>query len=463
MPEFAGLEVTDFMSLEAMGYPGFRKISVSQRNACGINDIDQTITCWGWNENGQSQPPAGAKFLEVSTGPKFSCGILLDSTLKCWGLADAGRTTPPKGKFKAITVGVDHACALDNHGQPSCWGESTFYQLYEVPEKTRFKSISAGLKHTCGIRLNDTVQCWQAGLYPGADPPKDIKFRSIRAGTSSTCGVRLHDGAVTCWGNPVRSRMVPNLFDKSPIDVPLQSIGDGCGLTSEGTIRCWMPQNHLAHTPPRFEKFHGSCGIASKSKEIYCLARNAKSKWKRVSKQKFKEVVATSTKCGIRSDDSVICFNLLPRGQLKVTDAAYKNIVAARGFACAIRREDSRVKCWGNTELPETQPPDTAFASISAGERRVCGIRLSDSQIECWGRSGIQIPAGKYSKVLSSFGVCAIREDRTVGCWGHQSLANVPKGEFKDLSMGLYQACALNLDGKVVCWGRVVRNFNPDP
>lgn len=465
MPALLGLEVPDFMLLEAQGYPGFQKISVSRHNACGINDIDQTITCWGWNWTGQSQPPAQAKFLEVSTGSKFSCGILVDNTLKCWGLDDAGRTSPPKGKFKAVTVGVDHACALNNQGKPRCWGESTFYQLYKVPEETQFKSISAGLKHTCGIRLeDDTVECWQAGLYSGADPPKDVRFRTIRAGTQSTCGTRMDDGVLTCWGRPVRAlRKFPNLFDKSPIDVPLQSISDGCGLTSAGTIRCWLPRKHLEASPPLFEKLDGSCGIASGSKELYCYRNYSTSSWKRVSKRKFKEVSGGSARCGIRADDSVICFNLLGRGSLEVADDAYRNIVTARSFACAIRKSDSRVKCWGDTELPETQPPDTAFDSISAGERRVCGIRSSDSQIECWGRSGIQIPTGKYSKVLSSFGVCGIREDKTVGCWGNQRLANVPKGEFKDLSMGLRHACALTLEGEVICWGEVVRNFKPGP
>jgi alpha-tubulin suppressor-like RCC1 family protein len=51
--------------------------------------------------------------------------------------------------------------------------------------------------------------------------------------------------------------------------------------------------------------------------------------------------------------------------------------------------------------------------------------------------------------------VCAIRQDRTLRCWGMNDLgqASPPKGRFKTVSMGDVHGCGIRINGRLSCWG----------
>jgi len=51
--------------------------------------------------------------------------------------------------------------------------------------------------------------------------------------------------------------------------------------------------------------------------------------------------------------------------------------------------------------------------------------------------------------------VCAIRQDRTLRCWGMNDLgqASPPKGRFKTISMGDVHGCGIRINGRLSCWG----------
>ncbi|GIW44313.1 MAG: hypothetical protein KatS3mg077_1595 [Candidatus Binatia bacterium] len=52
----------------AEGICGFAQVSAGERHTCGVK-TDGTVQCWGWNNSGQSSPPAGT-FAQVSAGER---------------------------------------------------------------------------------------------------------------------------------------------------------------------------------------------------------------------------------------------------------------------------------------------------------------------------------------------------------------------------------------------------------
>lgn len=58
-------------------------VSAGGAHSCRLR-ADQTIGCWGSDEYGQSDAPAG-EFLSVSAGSRHSCGLRADQSVECWG------------------------------------------------------------------------------------------------------------------------------------------------------------------------------------------------------------------------------------------------------------------------------------------------------------------------------------------------------------------------------------------
>ncbi|MXZ29910.1 MAG: hypothetical protein F4236_05455 [Acidimicrobiia bacterium] len=45
---------------------------------------DAAVVCWGDNEDGQADAPAGA-YIAVAAGRSHSCALRRDHTATCWG------------------------------------------------------------------------------------------------------------------------------------------------------------------------------------------------------------------------------------------------------------------------------------------------------------------------------------------------------------------------------------------
>lgn len=121
-------------------------------HTCALLDRGQ-VSCWGnntfgylgtgdnANRNTPSPPinlPAGTTATGLSTGRAHVCAILTTGGVSCWGLGATGRlgtgnsadrntpspplALPADTTATALDVGTDHACAVLNTGQISCWG-----------------------------------------------------------------------------------------------------------------------------------------------------------------------------------------------------------------------------------------------------------------------------------------------------------------------------------------------------
>jgi alpha-tubulin suppressor-like RCC1 family protein len=75
-----------------------------------------------------------------------------------------------------VTVGQDHACALDPSGNAFCWGHGQWNQVGQtaigsappvaaptpvaVLTSVQFRALAAGDQHTCGIGTDNHIYCW---------------------------------------------------------------------------------------------------------------------------------------------------------------------------------------------------------------------------------------------------------------------------------------------------------------
>lgn len=176
----------------------FKKISAGQSHACGITTGDQ-LYCWGNNLSGRlgdgttasTTTPipidSGVTYLDIAAGGSHTCGITQLQDIKCWGAGPFGQlgtgsypsqllvpTTAPAGgiKFRSITAGNVHTCAISTTEDIYCWGhningqlgDSTFTSRSEptlIPGGIKFKQVSAGLTHTCAVAINNQASyCW---------------------------------------------------------------------------------------------------------------------------------------------------------------------------------------------------------------------------------------------------------------------------------------------------------------
>ncbi|MBZ5709724.1 hypothetical protein [Nannocystis pusilla] len=86
-----------------------------------------------WDERAFERAPGGA-FKAVSCGNWHCCAIKVEDTLACWGNDEDGRASPPAGQFSAVMAAVEHSCAVRAEGGVVCWGSNHLGQC-NVPQR----------------------------------------------------------------------------------------------------------------------------------------------------------------------------------------------------------------------------------------------------------------------------------------------------------------------------------------
>jgi alpha-tubulin suppressor-like RCC1 family protein len=255
----------------------FTDVAVGETHTCGLAK-NGTVHCWGFdNEFGQSDAPTG-RFRQISAGLAHTCGVTVGEEIKCWGLGDGtqtpepgpcesrvdyGQSQPPEGKFKFVSAGAVHTCALTPGGKAECWGSNERAQAFE-PSGT-FSDISAGPGHTCAVKSDGTILCWGEPLFdPNHDKQREIRhikpsrgtFIEVEAGPRFSCG-RKQSGRVECWGrlgDPENEEISSEPY--RDMSVARMHI---CGIRLDGYVECWMEpigeSNPEIHKP-RTGSFH---------------------------------------------------------------------------------------------------------------------------------------------------------------------------------------------------------------
>ena len=260
-----------------------------------------------------------------------------------------------------------------------------------------FKAVSAGSNHSCGIRTDDTIVCWGFDGQGRTDAPTG-GFKAVSAGSNHSCGIRTDD-SIVCWGDNGQGQTdAPTGSFKAVSAGGVQS----CGIRTNNTNICWGGGDSLG-SPLKAVSVgpNYSCGIVNWSDDrIICggspPASDPTGSFKAVSAGgSHVSVGGGSHFCGIRTDDTIVCWGDNKFAQTDTPTGGFKAVSAGGFHSCGLRADDSIV-CWGNNGNGQTDAPTGGFKAVSAGHDHSCGLRADDSII-CWGFNGqgqTDVPTG---------------------------------------------------------------------
>ena len=232
---YAGGGVLCTDSVPPSGLPPLQKVAPGRFYACGLS-TSGSIHCWGYNSDGQTNPPGGSGFRDLAAGRFHACALRADGTATCWGRNGQGQASPPVAEtFEELSVGLEHSCGRRSDGTVVCWGSNRRGQS-AVPSGVSFQQVVAGAEHTCGLRSDGTARCWGVNNFGQSSPPSSVVFQRLAAGADHTCGL-LPNGNVLCWGD--NDWGVLDYLLGSSFTVLTAGGMSTCGLTPAARAVCW--------------------------------------------------------------------------------------------------------------------------------------------------------------------------------------------------------------------------------
>ena len=166
-------------------------------------DADGAVVCWGRNEYGQCNTPAGLPSVtQIAGGGFHTIALKSDGTVACWGFNYYGQCSTPAGlaSVTQIAGGEHHTIALKSNGTVACWGFNALGQCNTPAGLASVTQIAAGTYHTIALKSNGTVACWGENTYGQCSTPAGLaSVTQIAAGGQHTITL----GAKMMW--PVRA------------------------------------------------------------------------------------------------------------------------------------------------------------------------------------------------------------------------------------------------------------------
>jgi alpha-tubulin suppressor-like RCC1 family protein len=509
-------------------------------HACAIDTAGKAF-CWGNNGYGEigvgtssgtfpvTQVVGSDTFTSIAAGDEFTCAVTTTGRIRCWGendngeLGDGTRTSNPTphaitgdtGGWVGIAAGLHHACARDQQGSVSCWGENRFGQVASdtpgfdfttVPTKVTtgpgaFSAIATGDHHTCAIASSDKVM-WCAGLAGGGQlasigshtSPTQITgtWTAVAAGVKTTCAIDSTQH-MSCWGSngggPVGDgtttpRAMPTAVSGNQSWSGV-AVGDHvCGLDSTNILYCWGPNGAMQlgdgttndrHTPTMTTLTTAQLAHVSSENDSTCvISVNAAICW---GENYFGQ-------CGSTVN---------PQSPGAVSGTVLQ-VAAGDDVTCALPTGGG-VSCWGYGDaladgmlITRSTPgavPDLngiTFDQLVVGNTHVCA--RSGTRLWCWGvdysgqvgdqSNGIaRVPFEHTGRAWIAVGAggdhtCAIESPGRLYCWGGNAFGQVGDGTMVDRSqptvvgsdtdwasviLGHDHSCAFKTDGSLWCWG----------
>lgn len=264
--------------------------------------------------------------LDVATGSQITCMVTALGDLTCWysGSSLWETTASDTGPWKAVDVGLDHACALRTNGDLDCWGLRAAFEDDPTSPDSAFRAgpfaaVSLGIRLGCGGTQAGTWRCW--AFNPGWDRYMPASLDDVTSFSAWDGACAVIDGSAVCWGAEL------NEFDKdgnpdfsSVSDVTQVALGHGgaCVVDQTGGLWCsdvsageWGSVYRLdggveAVTRPR----EGMSLCALKQGDIQCYGPITYHVGKRLLGGPFRKIAAEDDfVCGISSvDDQLRCF-----------------------------------------------------------------------------------------------------------------------------------------------------------
>ena len=243
-------EARELTPVAVIGGLVFRQIGAGGLRSCGVT-TGNVGYCWGSNtfgslgigtEGNRAAPTrvaGGLRFLQIDAGGLLhGCGVTSDRRVYCWGdnsegqLGDGTRLemesvpvpVASTDRFRQVSTGERHTCAVTTADQAYCWGDNRNGQLGIGTDQRRrlnptlvagghaFRQIAAGDFHTCAVTTARQAYCWGQGIMgqigDGAtlqrNSPRLVAggrtFDRVTAGARHACGETGANRAF-CWGD----------------------------------------------------------------------------------------------------------------------------------------------------------------------------------------------------------------------------------------------------------------------
>jgi hypothetical protein len=253
---------------------------------------------------------------------------------------------------------------------------------------------------------------------------------------------------------------------------PNVNLREGCGIRTDGTLRCWG----LSASDPQGNPPAGKFTQVTTGDWSYCALRSDATAvcWGVINDYDSRPAgtftqlsVGGTDACGVRSNGSVDCWgssvsveHARPPGgtftQISLAGAGSSDDDHGWFGGCGLR-PDGHAVCWTfDSRDPAPTPPDGTFTQIAGS----CGLRVDGTAV-CWGHEP-RAPDGTYTRIFVDYDAygpathCALRPDATAVCWGSDVLSGntwtgtLPGGPFNQLS----KFCGVRPDGSAICWGQ---------
>ncbi len=529
------------------------KISAWQ-HSCAIKA--GVLWCWGVNNWGQlgngttssSEKPVqvssvstGSQWVAVATGYLHTCAIRDTGEMYCWGVGNSGElgnslieTDSTKTRSSPILVDTPAGILVDLTDPAN--------------SKVNWTQVVAGSAFTCGIHSNSLAQgqlfCWgnnnlgslgstdqttalgvefvPQAVFLGAD--LENNWVGVTASPVHTCGIRqkLNETTLWCWGYGTSGQLGNGLYQSSLIPSQVMStqgstIPDNdwidvaagrehsCGIRADSTLWCWginsngtlgnpsQPSSQLAPIQEGsfatdwvkvFANYYQTCALKTSGK-FSCWGKNNFGQAGNGKLSKFGEQLPTPS----------------------ATNEGWSELALGIEHVCAISNANSiapnAIACWGNAERnylgsvasETTIPLQVGLAQdwldVSAGigylKEFTLGLRgsLLDNNMYGWGSNYYgylgngdlrlvqeQFPVLETNNVITTWkklsaggqNACGIQVDDTLHCWGlwwnlplstgtTASPLQVGTGQWLDVDSGYSHACGIKFDNSLWCWG----------
>ena len=375
--------------------------------------------------------------------------VRLHLLLPLFALCLAAPAAGAQPAWTSVSVGDDHACALDAAGRAYCWGNNHAAQL-GARTPVHCGIVSESGHRSCYPTANDTVPQLAAG---------GMRFASISAGRYLTCGVDPA-GRAFCWGDAMgdtaayRDRCLDSTacsFAPVPL-VPARRFvaveaGERCAVPREGTALCWgfgRGEEARSSTPWPMAvaavagdvETHTRCAV-TRDHRAYCLGNadfgvlgngGADSAAAPPADGRFTQVAVLSWwVCGLDEQGAAHCWGAAGyadarRGQTRPGfDQCERNgtqtwcnwipepVAGGRRFRSVTAMPRSTMPMfiemvgltptgeawvWGGDRVPKRWHPEHRWTSVSAADWGQCGV-TTGGELFCWGRNPHEVVQGR--------------------------------------------------------------------
>lgn len=330
-------------------------------------------------------------------------------------------------RFTSVTAAANKTCALDDAGQPWCWGMGVGSTPWPEATPLRFAAFTLGYAHGCG--LTAAGEAWCAGnndagqLGNGSTQAVSsfvqvtggLTFSQLVAGADATCGL-TSAGVAWCWGANDGGQLGTGDRVETHVPVPvagghtfvrLQTSHDAwyegatCGVTSSGEAWCWgmmMPGDGSNEPSDLPVQVAGTGWVDVKTSFIRTRADQT---WGHA--------------CGVDTAGSASCWGTNLNGAFgngqSIGGSAlptpvsgghsfaeiFTSVSPNSGFSCG-RTASGSLYCWGRSDsgpvqlaavastVPVQVPGGLSFTSVALGSNHLCGLDTR-SKLYCWGRN----------------------------------------------------------------------------